>query len=272
MRRAQTFGILLLTSTVFLFNYILAVATPIGQRIENSALEESSFRDNPFLPLSAVQPSLIITFLAVISIYSGFKMGIFRAISTWFLAGLSMVAAQIAKIYLPRKNLLSADEVPELLENTLPSGHMSVFATIAVITLLTVSASNWKLTFWATTLVLIIVAWQLLDYGWHRPSDLIAALTITVFVTAIAKLLVPKAVVYTDLKRFHPESPVHPNWVKVGKFIQQFFTILILVGVFSFIIYVLVNTVSSGNYYLGASFITVVVAVLFMLRITKVFR
>jgi len=68
---------------------------------------------------------------------------------------------------------------PELLDldaqNTFPSGHMAVFAVLVAALLWAVPRTARAVLAVLGAGLLGVVSWQLLEFGWHRPSDLLGA-------------------------------------------------------------------------------------------------
>lgn len=198
-----------LTGTIiFAATYLLAVTTKFGQSVEQRVLDQASFSVDPLLPLAAVQPVLIIFALLAITLVAFFKVGIIRSISVWFIAGFSLLGAQVLKIMLPRFDLIRSDVDPIAIENTLPSGHMSVFVTISLLALMFLPQQITPLFFWLSMLVLSVVSWQLLDYGWHRPSDLIAAVAAVIGVFGIICFAFPSILSYRASSGLTPRSKI----------------------------------------------------------------
>nr|WP_272928713.1 phosphatase PAP2 family protein [Leucobacter luti] len=104
-------------------------------------------------------------------------------------------AAAIATSQLLKLHLLTRPELFELdAPNTFPSGHMTVFTALTAALIWAVPAGIRALVAVAGTVLLGVVSWQLLAYGWHRPSDVFGALALGVVAFALAGLARPARV------------------------------------------------------------------------------
>lgn len=168
--------------------YWFGVASFLGQRTEASLLDASAFTADPPAPLSLVSTTTVIIAFIVIVIVSLWAHGIARAVAFSLYGGLALVASQLLKEnWLERPQLFELEAV-----NTFPSGHMTVFSVIA-------AGAIWALPKGARSIVAVlagglmaIVAWQLLEYGWHRPSDLIGAQALVLLAFALAAWIGPR--------------------------------------------------------------------------------
>lgn len=167
--------------------YLLGVGSLLGQRAEESVLEASAFTDDPPAPLSLVSPLAVVISVAAIAMVALWVHGIGRTVTVVLSASVSILASQLLKErWLERPDLLEFDA-----QNTFPSGHMTVFTAVAA-ALLWALPPRWRMIMSVPTVVLLgVVAWQLLEYGWHRPSDLIGAQALVVLVFAIAAWVGP---------------------------------------------------------------------------------
>lgn len=166
----------------------IAVWSAAGQRAEDTVLGAADFTDNPPAPLSLVSTWSVIIALLVIAVIALWVHGIGRMLSILLAGGAALVASQLLK-----ENWL---ERPELLEfaspNTFPSGHMTVFAVICAAMVWAVSRRVRMLVTALVSVLLGVVAWQLLEFGWHRPSDLIGALALTLLTFAVMAWIGPR--------------------------------------------------------------------------------
>lgn len=166
-------------------SYALGVGSLLGQQAEASVLDASAFTFDPPAPLSLVSPATVAITIGVLAIVAWVVHGFGRAL--WlviFSAGAIIVSQLLKSRLLDRPDFFEIDA-----PNTFPSGHMTVFAVIA-------GASVWAVPYLWRTLVGIlaaslmgVVAWQLLEFGWHRPSDVLGALALGVLAFALAAAL-----------------------------------------------------------------------------------
>lgn len=169
--------------------YLLGVGSFLGQRAEASVLGASAFEADPAGPLRLVTPANLIIALVAIGLIALWVHGIARTMSILVASTLAIVASQILKErWLERPELLELDAA-----NTFPSGHMTVFAVLAGALIWALPNGARALAMLFSTVLLGIVSWQLLEYGWHRPSDLIGAQALALFVFAVAAWIGPRA-------------------------------------------------------------------------------
>lgn len=163
-------------------SYAVGVGSVLGQRAEAAVLEAARFTTAPPPPLGLVSVPAIAIALVALAALALWAHGIARSLLVLTVPGLIIASAQLLK--------LQVIERPDLwefgAENSFPSGHMTVFAALAGAALWTVPRSLAPLTAAAAGGLLGVVGWQLLEYGWHRPSDVIGALALSVLGFSLA--------------------------------------------------------------------------------------
>lgn len=175
-RRLRVLWILLFWLIVGAGAYILGVLSPTGQAVEDNLLSASQFNTQPPAPLSLVSPFAIAVTLIALGLVALWVHGIARAITVTFVPAIAIVASQLLKSeVLGRPELLTLAA-----ENSFPSGHMTVFATVVGAAIFAVPRRIRALVALAGAVLLGVVSWQLLGYGWHRPSDVFGALALAV--------------------------------------------------------------------------------------------
>jgi hypothetical protein len=166
-------------------SYVIGVGSWLGQRAEASVLDASDFTFDPPAPLSLVSVPFLAVSFVVIGLLAWMFRGLGRAL--WFVL---FGAAAIATSQLLKQQLLVR---PELFEfdapNTFPSGHMTVFAVIAAGLIWAAPAGLRGVTGVIGAVTMGTAAWQLLEYGWHRPSDVLGAQALAVLAFALAAAL-----------------------------------------------------------------------------------
>lgn len=186
-RRLRVTWILAFWLAVGIGSYVLGVLSQAGQRAEDDALSASSFNTNPPAPLGLVSPLSIAAALVVIGLIALWVHGIRRTVIVTVVPAFAIVASQLLKSeVLGRPDFLTFEAV-----NTFPSGHMTVFAVIVGAAVF--ATPRWIRAFVAIggAVLLGAVSWQLLTYGWHRPSDVLGALALGVVSFATATLVSP---------------------------------------------------------------------------------
>lgn len=168
-------------------SYLLGVQNALGQRAEDSVLEAADFTTSPPPPLNLVSiPSVAVALLAVGAI-AFFAHGIKRALVVTIVPALAIAASQLLKL-----RLLSRPELFELdAPNTFPSGHMTVFAVLTAALIWAVPTRTRAFVALGGAVLLSAVGWQLLAYGWHRPSDVLGGISLGTAAFALACLIRP---------------------------------------------------------------------------------
>ena len=186
-RRRGAFWTLLFWGAVGIGSYVLGVQNSLGQQVEAGVLEASTFTTHPPAPLNLVSVPAVGLALVALGLLAYFAHGIRRAVVVTIVPALGILAAQLLKQrVLGRPDLFEFDA-----PNTFPSGHMTVFAVLVGALVWAVPARVRPLVALLGTAVLGVVGWQLLAYGWHRPSDVVGALALGVVVFAFATLVGP---------------------------------------------------------------------------------
>lgn len=173
-RRLRVLWILLFWLIVGGAAYIFGVLNTTGQRVEENALSASEFNTDPPAPLGLVSPGAIAIALVVIGLIALWVHGISRALISTLVPAAAIVASQLLKSeVLARPNLASF-----VMENSFPSGHMTVFVALVGGAVFAAPKSLQALLSLGGAVLLGVVGWQLMAYGWHRPSDVLGALAL----------------------------------------------------------------------------------------------
>jgi len=185
--RALSTAVLLVSGAAFLVVYVVGVRTRRGQDLENLALDASEYIDRPGGLLSLVTvPNIAVALLGIVVV--GLVFGRVRpAVRAVGMIALANVLTQLLKY-----GLLSRPDFLETAEaNTLPSGHTVAFASVLLGLLIVLPARPRPIVGLLSCVVLGIVTFQLLAFGWHRASDVIAGLLLVTGLIALAQLLLP---------------------------------------------------------------------------------
>lgn len=170
-------------------SYVFAVQSTVGQAAEATVLGAAQFTTDPPAPLNLVSAPATLVALILIGGVALAAHGMRRAALATIAPAIAIFASQILKLQiLDRPGLFELDA-----PNTFPSGHMTVFAALLGGILIAVPLRFRGFFAVAGALLLSSVSWQLLAFGWHRPSDIIGSLALTVAVFALAIMLAPGA-------------------------------------------------------------------------------
>ena len=186
-RRLRVVWILLFWLTVGAAAYIFGVLSSTGQAVEDHVLAGSEFNTHPPAPLSLVSPFSIGVALVALGLVALWVHGIARALTVTLVPAVAIVASQLLKSeVLGRPDLLTLAA-----ENTFPSGHMTVFATVVGAAVFALPRRIQAIAAVGGAVLLSVVSWQLLAFGWHRPSDVLGALALAGAGFAAVTLLTP---------------------------------------------------------------------------------
>lgn len=171
-----------LAAVTFAVVYLAGVHTTTGQSAEETVLAASRFSYDPPLLALVTVPNLLVT-TAVIAGLALLRRRWPAAIAAIAIIGVSSVLAQALKY-----DLLDRPPLHSMAENTFPSGHMTAFAAVISALLLVVPARIRPGIAIVGALGLSVVGTLLIRFGWHRPSDVVGAILLVTFVTAISQL------------------------------------------------------------------------------------
>ena len=165
--------------------YAVGVLNRLGQRAEASVLRAADFTTNPPPPLNLVSVPAVALALVLIAGLAWGMHGLRRGVRILVVSGVAIIASQLLKPWLTRPQLFEIDAA-----NTFPSGHMTVFVVL-VGAMIWAVPERWRdLTAALGGALLAIVAWQILAYGWHRPSDVVGAVALGVAIFALTSTIV----------------------------------------------------------------------------------
>jgi membrane-associated phospholipid phosphatase len=179
--------VLLVSGVGFAVVYAVGVLTIRGQIMENQALDASTFLGTPDGLLSFVSVeniALSLAVLVVVGLLSRRPRAVVRAIAV-------VVVANALSQVLKYEVLARPAYLDESSANTLPSGHAVAYASVLFGLILVVPVGLRALAALGASAVLGVVVVQLLAYGWHRPSDVVAGILLVTGVAALAQLLLP---------------------------------------------------------------------------------
>lgn len=180
-------AVLLVSGAAFLVVYVVGVRTRRGQTLENLALDASDYIDKPggllsFVTVPNIAAALLV--IVVVGLVSGRVRPTVRAVG--------MVVAANVLTQLLKYGVLSRPDFLETAEaNTLPSGHTVAYASVLLALLIVLRPGPRPFVGLVACVLLGIVTFQLLAFGWHRASDVIAGLLLVTGLIALAQLLLP---------------------------------------------------------------------------------
>lgn len=185
--RGRAIAIAICAAVIGVLSYVLGVGSTTGQQAEASVLDAASFTMDPPAPLNLVSVPSVALALVLIGGLTIAAHGFRRALVIVLAAGLAIFASQLLKQQLLTRPGLFEFDAP----NTFPSGHMTVFTALLAAVIWAVPARVRSLVALLGALVVGAAAWQLLAFGWHRPSDVLGAQALVLFMFALLTVLHP---------------------------------------------------------------------------------
>jgi membrane-associated phospholipid phosphatase len=171
-------GLILLTAVVYWFSTL----TRAGQRIGNGALVAPRDLAAETLLIVADNLSVITGVIlaaagVVVFLLAWWWRGLRSAVIVVLLIAGSVLVAEVLKhVVLPQPALIPP--LPGKVDNTLPSGHVTI-AMVVSLALVLVVPSRWRGLVAAVGVFFAArIAVSVLAAGWHRPSDALAAATL----------------------------------------------------------------------------------------------
>ncbi|MFF6984284.1 phosphatase PAP2 family protein [Streptomyces sp. NPDC008343] len=177
--------------------YFLAVWTPFGQGLENDLLkradinvwiEHPQYRPSSPPPILSSGQAVVagIVLILVALIRRRMRLVLWAVVA---LAG-SGATALLLKVMLPRPVL---DPTYHPLHNSAPSGHVAM-ATAVAITAMVVSPSVFKYVAAAAGVVVAtLTAYFVQSSSWHRPSDVLMGVAVSLSWALLASAVIPVA-------------------------------------------------------------------------------
>lgn len=171
-------------------SFVLGVQNELGQRAENFALDAAEFTTSPPPPLNLVSVPAVAVALIIVGVIALAVHGLRRAIVVTVVPALAIIASQLLKQqWLTRPALFELD-----LPNTFPSGHITVFTVLTAGLIWAVPARSRALVTLGCAALLGAAGWQLLAFGWHRPSDVFGGVALGALAFSLACFLKPVTV------------------------------------------------------------------------------
>ncbi|MFI7576574.1 phosphatase PAP2 family protein [Micromonospora sp. NPDC049497] len=185
--------LVLAQTAAFLVVWRFAVGSELGQWIDTVALTGNQIgQDRIDGPVNTVLNAMSVVALVAVTAVIGFIALIRGRIALAVTATLLIVGAnattQLLKHGLVRPNF-GIDPERAAVGNSLPSGHTTVAAAVAVALVLVLPRTIRAAGAFVTTAYAAIAGVATLSAGWHRPSDAVAAYLVVGVWAALAGLL-----------------------------------------------------------------------------------
>lgn len=185
--RGRSFAYALIALALGAAAWVIGVGSLIGQQAEAAVLAAATLSYSPPAPLGLVTTPAAIAATMLIALMAWLVHGISRGLTVLFAVGISVVASQLLKQdVLVRPELFEFDA-----QNTFPSGHMTLFVALsgALVWAVPVAVKAFAVLF--GVVISSTISFQLLEHSWHRPSDIVGALALTLLVFSLVSFFFP---------------------------------------------------------------------------------
>jgi len=175
------------SAVLFTTVYILGILTHRGQRVENRLLGSANFsaQGREFLHLVTV-PNLALA-LGALMLVALIRRRRRTAIQVLVIMGVANSITQLLKYHvLQRPDLMGTEAI-----NTFPSGHTVAFASVAISAILVSPPPARAIVTALAAVVLGTATFQLLEFGLHRPSDIVGGVLVVTGISAGVQLALP---------------------------------------------------------------------------------
>lgn len=179
----RSFGVAFVSGLAVLGLYVVFVRTTEGQRLDQTALRHLGWSTQSRETISTVLDVITIGGMALV--LAGCVL-VALARRRWALAAgaVVLVGASNLVTQLLKHRVLDRPELGYGYLNSLPSGHTTVAASITMAALLVVPRGARWLVAVAGAVSVAVTGVGTVVAGWHRPSDVVAALCVTLAVGA----------------------------------------------------------------------------------------
>ncbi|AZM60204.1 MULTISPECIES: phosphatase PAP2 family protein [unclassified Streptomyces] len=186
--------------------YLLAVCTPVGQRVENAVFDLGSpdaekawiypwsgatYGSTPLPPLEMSHIKTLIVGLAVIAVVTVVRRCWLQGCAAVGIVVVTIGAKEVLKPVLPRPDLVNAPDI--LSEGSFPSGHTAIPAALTLGALLVASPRVRPYVTTAGVLWLACIAAAVQALGHHRQSDVLGATLLACICYSLVSWLLPAA-------------------------------------------------------------------------------
>jgi membrane-associated phospholipid phosphatase len=175
------------SALAFAVIYATAVHTYRGQVVENRALEGAQFDASSRQLLALVSvPNIAIGLLVIVAVglLCRRPRAAVRAVAVVVLAN---VLTQVLKYAILTRPDLASDSAA----NTFPSGHTVAYTSFVVGLLIVIPGVLRAVASVLGAVLVSVVSFQLLAFGWHRASDVIGGLLLVLALVALAQVVLP---------------------------------------------------------------------------------
>ncbi|MGA8851684.1 MAG: phosphatase PAP2 family protein [Aeromicrobium sp.] len=194
--RAIAAAIAALSAGVAAATYQYAVQTGSGQRFDAAAVNTVYAGPDARLAVLSVLGYVSIGAVVIAMIVS-ISLALARGHVRWAMGSVVVIVGANVSTQVLKHLLLDRPDFGLLTLNSLPSGHTTVVASATAATLLAAPPALRPVVVLGGAMATTLTATSTIVAGWHRPSDIVAALAVCLFWAAVASAGASRRVVWT---------------------------------------------------------------------------
>lgn len=185
-----------LSAGVAAATYQYAVQTGSGQRFDAAAVNTVyAGRDARLAVLSVL--GYVSIGAVVIAMIVSISLALARGHARWAMGAAVVIVGANVSTQVLKHLVLDRPDFGLLTLNSLPSGHTTVVASATAATLLAAPPALRPVVVLGGAIATTLTATSTIVAGWHRPSDIVAALAVCLFWAAVASAVVSRRIVWT---------------------------------------------------------------------------
>ncbi len=184
------------SGVVFVLAYATLILTPLGQEVENLALngarqEFPDVKESSLLELHEISLTSFVVAIVLVMLVAVLRRKLLLAFTAAAVMGVSVVIAEVAKQLLIRPELVEAP--PKWLNNSFPSGHVTIAVAIGIGAVIVVPYVLRAITAIIAALFAMGIGQAVEISGWHRLSGVIGATFLVLAVASVGIYLLARS-------------------------------------------------------------------------------
>lgn len=168
-----------ISTGMFLVLYRLSGSYRPAEQLDLGIFWMLETHGNPTLLRAVSVPTLMLSSAVVLLIAAG-RGRAMRGVRALMILAACNVLGQVLKGFVFGRDAIATDQ-----GNSFPSGHMIAFGSVAMALWIVVPGAMRGVVAIVAALVLAAAAFELVHYGWHRPSDVVGSLLLVTAVGAV---------------------------------------------------------------------------------------
>ncbi|MFE5776771.1 phosphatase PAP2 family protein [Brachybacterium sp. NPDC056505] len=168
-----------ISTVLFLVLYRLSGWYRPAEQLDLDILRAFETHGSPMLLRTVSVPSLMLSSAVVLLIAAG-RGRAMRGVRALMILAACNVLGQVLKGFVFGRDAIATHQ-----GNSFPSGHMIAFGSVALALWIVLPRVMRGVFTTVAALVLAVAAFELVHYGWHRPSDVVGSLLLVTAVGAV---------------------------------------------------------------------------------------